>query len=520
MGNLSADRPITLAILAVGGQGGGVLTDWIVHLAEHSGWYAQSTSVPGVAQRTGATIYYVEMIPENGGTPILALMPTPGEVDIVIAAEMMEAGRAMQRGLVSPDRTTLIASTHRAYAVAEKQVPGDGIADGGVVTDVAAKKARRVVAFDMQRIAEANGSVISSSLFGALAGSGALPFPRAAYEATISAGGKGVKASLAAFSAAFDATRLMGGHGDGGPVAGERDGAPVGTAMHEAIGGSPRERAEFDRAIARIAAEFPSVAADMIKAGLVKVVDFQDAAYGQLYLDRLSELTALDRVHGSVDQDHLLTREAAKYLANAMAYDDVIRVADLKTRAARMERVRREVGVGPDQIMQVTEFMHPRMQEVCGMMPVRLGRAVEGRPKLFTFLDRAVNRGRHVRTDTMFWFSTLYVVAGMKRFRRSLLRHRVEEDHIAEWLDLVRRTVPQDYRLAVEILRCRRLIKGYSDTHVRGISKFDRVLSALPLLKGRPDAADWVRRLREAALKDEQGTMLDGALRTVASLET
>ena len=56
------DRPITIAVLAIGGQGGGVLVDWIVALAEREGWRAQSTSVPGVAQRTGATIYYVEMI--------------------------------------------------------------------------------------------------------------------------------------------------------------------------------------------------------------------------------------------------------------------------------------------------------------------------------------------------------------------------------------------------------------------------------------------------------------------------
>jgi indolepyruvate ferredoxin oxidoreductase beta subunit len=55
-------RPITIAIMAMGGQGGGVLVDWIVDLAENNGYLAQSTSVPGVAQRTGATIYYVELL--------------------------------------------------------------------------------------------------------------------------------------------------------------------------------------------------------------------------------------------------------------------------------------------------------------------------------------------------------------------------------------------------------------------------------------------------------------------------
>ncbi|TIV03004.1 MAG: hypothetical protein E5W00_21955, partial [Mesorhizobium sp.] len=99
-----------------------------------------------------------------------------------------------------------------------------------------------------------------------------------------------------------------------------------------------------------------------------------------------------------------------------------------------------------------------------------------------------------------------------------LLRHKVETEHLERWYALALGYVPKDYALAVEILNCRRLIKGYSDTHARAQSKFDRVLSALDLLKGRDDAADWIRRLREAALKDEKGEMLDGALMTVMTL--
>ena len=59
---------------------GGVLSDWIVALAEAQGWHAQSTSVPGVAHRTGATIYYIEMLPpKTGRAPILSLMPAQGD---------------------------------------------------------------------------------------------------------------------------------------------------------------------------------------------------------------------------------------------------------------------------------------------------------------------------------------------------------------------------------------------------------------------------------------------------------
>ena len=194
---------IKLAIMAVGGQGGGVLTSWIEALARAQGYACQATSVAGVAQRTGATIYYIEMAPRGVTTPIFSLAPAPGDVDILIAAEMMEAGRAIMRGFVTPDRTTLIASTHRALAVSEKTVPGDGIASSDEVKAAAEIAADQLIMFDLDRVATENGSVISSALFGALAGSGALPFPRTAFEAAIQASKKSVETSLQAFGAAY-----------------------------------------------------------------------------------------------------------------------------------------------------------------------------------------------------------------------------------------------------------------------------------------------------------------------------
>ena len=151
-------------------------------------------------------------------------------------------------------------------------------------------------------------------------------------------------------------------------------------------------------------------------------------------------------------------------------------------------------------------------------MPAGLGRRILKNEKLTRRLDRFVNKGRRVRTDTISGFLTLYAIGGLRRIRRRTLRHEIETAHIAEWLDLARTTVRDDYLLGVEVLRARRLIKGYSDTHVRGESKYDRVTSALPLLKGREDGAQWMHRLIEAALKDEKGEMLDGALKTIRTL--
>jgi indolepyruvate ferredoxin oxidoreductase beta subunit len=505
---LSADRPLGIAILAMGGQGGGVLADWIVALAEGEGWTVQGSYVAGVAQRTGATLYYIEMIAARpGARPVLSLMPTPGDVDVVLAAEFMEAGRSMMRGLVTPDRTTLIASSHRSFAVVEKERPGDGVGDSGVVVEAAGIAARRIIAFDMQALAEENGSVISAALFGALAASAVLPFPREAFERTISAGGKGVEPSLKAFAAAHD--RALKRPEPSVPRAPDKRLDPL-----PQTAGHPR----LDALLDRIRAEFPAGVHPMLYAGVRRVTDWQDAAYADAYLDRMADLLAVDRAAGGDGRAHAFTEAAAKYVAVAMAYDDVVRVADLKVRGSRFERVRREAGVRDDQVIHTTEYMHPRMEEVAGLMPERLGLWLEARPRLFRALDRVVNRGRRVRTDTLFWFLGLYVVSGLKPRRLRSLRHARERAHLEAWLARAVALAPTDYDLAVGVLKARRLVKGYSDTHARGLSKFDRVMATVPLLAGRDDGAAWLDRLVRAALMDEEGTALDGAIRTVEGL--
>jgi indolepyruvate ferredoxin oxidoreductase beta subunit len=505
---LSVDKPLSIAILAMGGQGGGVLADWIVALAESQGWVAQSTSVPGVAQRTGATIYYIEMLAhQSGKIPTLSLMPSPGDVDIVLAAEFMEAGRSILRGLVTPDRTTLIASTHRAYAVVEKEKPGDGIGNPVLVGDASDIAAKKTIAFDMQALAENNGSVISSAMFGALAASKVLPFGREAFESTIKAGGKGIEASLRTFTAAHDRVR-------------EKPRDPIVQSAPKRFDVMPEEtgHAVLDSLLTRIRTAFPETVHAMLFAGVKKLVDFQDPAYAATYLDRMSKLHAQDLAHGGGGKGYAFTIEAAKYLAVAMAYDDVIRVADLKIRPSRIERVRHEVGAKADQLVYTTEFMHPRVEELIGACPKDLGLWIEARPRLLAQLDRIINRGRRVRTGAILWFLALYLVASLKPMRGRTLRHAREMDHVAKWLALAEATLPENYQLAVEILGCRRLVKGYSDTHARGADKFNKALAAVPMLLAREDGAVWLKRLRQAALLDEDGIALDGALKTVASL--
>ena len=506
MTSQSLEKPLSVAILAMGGQGGGVLTDWIVAVAEQQGWHAQSTSVPGVAQRTGATLYYIEMLPpRDGRAPVFALMPTPGEVDVVIAAELMEAGRSILRGLATPDRTLLIASTHRAYAVSEKEKPGEAIGDPRAVSAAAGIAARRIVAFDMEALAKSSGTVVSAPILGALAGAAALPFTRAAYEAVIAAGGRGVANSLSGFAAGFDRATAN-------DLPAQRIAPEYPLESWPATLGS----AAANVLLARLH-RLPEPARAMALAGLKRTVDFQDLAYGAAYLDLMDVMHADDAEAGGAMFGFAFTAAAAKYLAKAMTYDDVIGVADLKTRTARFARIAEEMKAG-NAPLHVTEFMHPRAEEIVSLLPPRWGRRLRASPGAMRRIDRWFGKPRQVNTATLLGFLQLYAIAGLRKRRRNLLRHADERAHQDAWLALARQHLATNYDLATGIVSVHRLIKGYSDTHARGLTKFDRVLSAVPLLATRADAGQWMKRLITAAVKDEDGKVLDGVLATVKTL--
>ncbi len=399
-------RPLSVAILALGGEGGGVLADWIVATAEAAGFEAQTTSVAGVAQRTGATVYYLEMLPPAAAsakdkrpkvrdTPVMSIFPTPGEVDVVIASELMESGRAVQRGFSTADRTTLITSTNRVYSIDEKIALSDGRVDDEKLLEGARAASKRLVADDFMALAEEVGSVISSSLLGALAGSEALPFSREDYEESIRKSGRGVEPSLAAFAAGFDAARSQGEEAINaatqaealakGPVVDpfetdataqpssmdatsdpiELSVVPGGTAAtldsndndgpaHSRLPEERKTKLERQRnetaatnpaslvgpALADLAEQvrdLPEGSRSMILHGLVRTAVFQDKAYAERYLERVKRFAAVDT---DKDGEAELTREAARHVALWMAYQDTIQVAQQKLRQGRMGRIR------------------------------------------------------------------------------------------------------------------------------------------------------------------------------------
>lgn len=500
-------RTLKLTIAALGGQGGGVLTDWLIEIAERHDYIVQATSVPGVAQRTGATIYYLEFFPRAlaaGREPIMALTPVAGDVDCVVASELAEAGRAVARGLVS-GQTTLIASTHRAYAIAEKSALGDGTSDAQQLLELVRGQGRRALVFDMEATAQRHGSVISAVLLGAISGAAVLPFPKAAFAAAISGSGLAVDTNLAAFEDAHRQAESGGRSEPAQPAAGlpplpERARTPALQPLLERVRRLP-----------------PAVQSWTLQ-GVRRMLDYQDPDYAQLYLARIERIAALDG-RGEQAAGDALTQATARSLALWMTFEDTIRVADLKTRGARLARVAADSGARPGQLFGITDFMRPRVAEIAGTLPAGLGSRLLRSPRLLGWLNRCTG-GKQIRTRTVCGFLMLRAVAGLRRFRRGTLRFSEEDGRIEAWLEAIARHAPTHYALAVELARAQRLIKGYGETHERGWRNFCALVAQLERLSERADGAPLLARLAEAALADEEGAQLAREIAALDNLAT
>jgi indolepyruvate ferredoxin oxidoreductase beta subunit len=195
-----------------------------------------------------------------------------------------------------------------------------------------------------------------------------------------------------------------------------------------------------------------------------------------------------------------------------MSYEDTIRVADLKTRSSRFARVQGEVGVKADQQLAIREFMHPRVEEICDTLPAGLGRWLAQPNWAHRLVARLAQKGRVVSTSSTGGFLLLYGLSSLRRWRRATLRFQLENARIEQWLASIATAAAMNPALGVEVAQCQRLVKGYGDTHSRGLANYTTLMGAVQRAGSRLAAAT-LHELRDAALADEHGKQLQTALR-------
>ncbi len=435
MSQAVSPRLLSVLIPAVGGQGGSVLAEWIVEAAIADGLAAHGTSIPGVAQRTGSTTYYVEVFDGPAdSSPAFSLYPIPGALDVLLAPELLEVGRAIETGIPSPERTTIIASRHRLYSIHEKMMTGRGIYESETLEAAARRFARRLITVDALAAAREHGTEVNAILLGMLAASEALPIGPEAYRAAIQRKGVQVEANLRGFEC--------------GLALGNRGPAPA--------SGDSRRPLRTAPAYAEALGYFPESLRPLLGEALARLIDYQDEKYAALYLERLAPFVAPER-------ERELARIVARHLAVWMTYEDAIRVADLKTRASRLARIR--AGAGATEV-EVIDYLKPDLDELYGVLPYRLvaplarwaeRRWPHGRPTL----------GQRVKTTTVLGFLRLWLLARCRRLRPGSYRAQREHERMERWLTAVARCAEWNEELACEVARAGQLVKGYGDVRRR-----------------------------------------------------
>ena len=500
-------RPICLLLCALGGEGGGVLSDWLIATARRAGYAAQKTSIPGVAQRTGATTYYVEVYPVpmaqlGGRKPVFSLYPVPGMVDALISSELLETTRQTSLGMADPQHTVVVSSSTRALTTTERIQMGDGRLESAKLIDILRANSRELHLLDMAGLAREAGTIVSAVMLGTVAGCGVLPFAQADYEAVLSGGATSNLANLEGFARALR------------EIARARDPAIAPTVPPPAPTTQPTS--VLPQAIR---ARFPAQVQTMLALGYARVLDFQDHAYADLYLRRVEQVLYAEQTIDPTDgQNFATTREMARWLALWMAFDDVIRVADLKLRTNRRLRVRNEVKAKTSDVVKVYDYLRPGVAEIAGMLPEPIAKSLLRR-------DAArQQRGRAswsfpivLGTHTVIGALILRVLASLRWLRRRGYRYASEQALIERWADTVGQLTRENWQCGNEMALCGRLIKGYGATNERGKENLSYLLSHFGRLKGKESAsvhAQAIAHAREAALADDAGKTFDRVLQS------
>ena len=504
-------QPISLLICALGGEGGGLLSEWLMNTARLAGYPAQSTSIPGVAQRTGATTYYIEVLPTPShaltAQPVFSLNPVPGALDALLSSELLETARQISAGLVSAERTRVFSSTARSLTTLERMPMGDGRLDSAPLVHLVQQSAREAQLWDFAAMAHSHGTMVSAVMLGVVAGSGLFPFERAHFETSLHHSGVHSAASLRGFAQAFERVQA---HQSWQAMLQDDEALPTASALPKA--------ATMPAAVHAL----PASVQDMAALGHARLLDYQGPAYAALYMQRLQQVVdAETAADPQQQQSHAASREVARWLALWMAFDDIVRVADLKSRASRMQRVASEVKAQPGELLKVYEHFKPGIPELAALLPLWMA------TPLLRWHQRRLQQGRapwalalKIGSHTLLGMLALRALAGLKVLRPHGSRFQQEQADIAPWLHAVVQGLHEDPALGLEWARCGQLIKGYGSTNERAKRHLQHLLQALASPAAHPPAstrAQAVAQARRAALQDEAGQALNAQLQSMGA---
>lgn len=509
---------IKILIPAVGGQGGGVLTEWLVQAFFKEDFDVQGISLPGLSQRGGSTVYYLEAFPksEENKQVIFAQFPVPGEVDIIVAQEFLELGRALELGYGS-DITTIVTSTHRIYSTLEKLPIGSGIYSDENLRKLAQAFSSDLIELDALKLSKENGMdelAVNAILLGALCASAALPVKKESYTAAIEEVGVAVKPNLKAFEVGWDfitnkkfQQNKEAQEDSWKKFVDERAGQLDGNNLEQYL-----ER------ITEIEAKYPENTKEILAESVFRLSEYQSFKYADRYLEMVGEIFEIDQ--GVKGGGHKMTEHYAKNLALLMSYEDGIRVAELKIKSERFKRIKENMRLRDDQVFKVIDYLKPDAEEIYGLLPFYIVSPVLSftNSSLFKKIWRRKKPlafGQTPTTTSFSGFARLWLLTKIKFMRPQSYRYKKEHALIKKYNESLKIYARYDYRLGCLVAKSAGVVKGYGKVRRRTMDAFYRFIDNIIFPLAEFESAsrknfDITLEIGEEALKLISGESVDG----------
>jgi len=146
----------------------------------------------------------------------------------------------------------------------------------------------------------------------------------------------------------------------------------------------------------------------------------------------------------------------------------------------------------------VTEFFHPRIEEIAALLPKAIGEWLLASKTARGTLQPLLG-ARKLRTDKVITGFTLRLLAGLRHMRRRTLGYAHEWRMIERWFQAI--CAAEDSELALAVAELGGMVKGYGATRHRTTTRLMLILDAIEAGQATSPAA--VRALRTAAMVGE-----------------
>lgn len=458
---ISDGRARRVLIGTVGGQGGGVLSQWLVSGLLKAGWNARSTGLLGLSQRAGTVTYYCEAYPGIATEFVPSMYATPGDVDLVLAQELLELGRILSQGFASED-ASIVGNSARYLTTREKMPAENGIYDYKII-----EKAVRCLApdrhyvFDAQKHAvEAGLSPLSSNavLLGAAVASPAFSLSPATFIEAIKEAENNVDENIRAFELGYRGVR------DGTLPRFELAGQTTNSGdlddqiqrNAEKLTNS-RERAAYARLVSVNDNLLDGDAESILPEAVYRLIDYQDESYAEDFITRV-------RTFREAIGDYPDTVGAyARHLALWMAYEDIARVAQLKSHPSRFATIRSDFGVGSGPYV-VTDYLVPDMDQILGSLPKNVSRIIHRLGIRLIPKFEQLKFPLRIRSNRFFGYWSMRALASQRKLRRLSHRHYEELEMIQRWEQAVLKWAKVSSPLGHLAADAARVVRGYGRT--------------------------------------------------------